>query len=184
VGLFDTPQIDLFGSTRPAGSAPGAVQAAERGAFEAAEQGAVQPAEVGAIRPAERGAAGIAGRGVPAPAQVAAEATPEWTVSPATSSKVATSGRGEAAAIAPVAAGAPDGGKLSADALAVLTALAALGGWRSKSEILEQSGLPAPRWSRVIGELVDAGRVERQGEKRWVRYRVVVGGTTTAGQLS
>ncbi|MBI5485738.1 MAG: restriction endonuclease [Deltaproteobacteria bacterium] len=53
----------------------------------------------------------------------------------------------------------------------VLAALEKLGGWRSKAEIIEAAGIDVGAWSAAIAELLAAGAVEQQGEKRGTKYR-------------
>ncbi|MFO8074054.1 MAG: type IIL restriction-modification enzyme MmeI, partial [Polyangia bacterium] len=65
---------------------------------------------------------------------------------------------------------------LSEEAGAVLAALDEIGDWASKGDILDKAGIPAARWTRAIGELLDAGKAERTGERRGTRYRRRTGG--------
>ena len=46
-------------------------------------------------------------------------------------------------------------------------------GWHAKSDILGATGISNSQWSAAIAELIVNGRIERQGEKRGARYRVV-----------
>jgi len=55
----------------------------------------------------------------------------------------------------------------------VLTFLKLNIGLHAKAEILAATGVPEGRWNAVIAELLVAGRVERQGEKRAARYRYI-----------
>ena len=49
------------------------------------------------------------------------------------------------------------------------------GGWRSRAEIIEAVSTDARAWNAAIAELLAAGDVGRQGEKRGTRYRRVGG---------
>lgn len=71
----------------------------------------------------------------------------------------------------PAAYAAPPPADLSEDAGAILAALDEIGDWAAKDEILGKAGIPAARWNRTINELVDAGKVERRGERRAMKYR-------------
>lgn len=53
----------------------------------------------------------------------------------------------------------------------ILQYLKARPGWHGKSAILEGSGADAKAWNAAIKELLEAGKVERQGEKKGARYR-------------
>jgi hypothetical protein len=65
---------------------------------------------------------------------------------------------------------APSNGQASD---AIHTFLKTNTGWHGKSAVLEGSGVDASEWNAAIKELLDAGKVERQGEKKGARYRVV-----------
>jgi hypothetical protein len=54
---------------------------------------------------------------------------------------------------------------------AILGYLQAHTGWHGKAAILEATGLDASEWNGTIKELLEAGKVERQGEKKGARYR-------------
>jgi hypothetical protein len=60
-------------------------------------------------------------------------------------------------------------------ATAILAFLTTRTGWHVKSDILGATGSPDNQWNASINELVSAGKVERQGEKRGTRYRAVGG---------
>jgi predicted RecB family endonuclease len=49
-------------------------------------------------------------------------------------------------------------------------------GWHAKSDILAVTGITDGQWNAAIADLIAHGRVERQGEKRGARYRVVTEG--------
>lgn len=49
--------------------------------------------------------------------------------------------------------------------------LSAHPGWHGKSAILAATGTDAAAWNAAIKELLEAGKVERQGEKKGARYR-------------
>lgn len=44
-------------------------------------------------------------------------------------------------------------------------------GWHGKSAILAATGTDAAAWNAAIMELLEGGKVERQGEKKGARYR-------------
>lgn len=46
--------------------------------------------------------------------------------------------------------------------------------WRSRSDVLDNTGLTSADWTQAIRELLDAGLVERAGEKRGTRYRAKI----------
>lgn len=54
---------------------------------------------------------------------------------------------------------------------AILGYLQAHAGWHGKAGILEATGVEASEWNAAIKELLEAGKVERQGEKKGARYR-------------
>ena len=49
-------------------------------------------------------------------------------------------------------------------------------GWHAKSDIVAATGITDGQWNAAIAELIANGKVERQGEKRGARYRVVTEG--------
>jgi hypothetical protein len=49
-------------------------------------------------------------------------------------------------------------------------------GWHAKSDILGATGITNSQWSVAVAELIADGRIERRGEKRGARYRVVTMG--------
>jgi hypothetical protein len=48
-------------------------------------------------------------------------------------------------------------------------------GWHAKAEILAATGTAEGQWKAAIDELIGAGKIERQGEKRGARYRIQPG---------
>jgi hypothetical protein len=58
----------------------------------------------------------------------------------------------------------------------VLLHLKANPGWHAKADVLAATALPAGQWNAAINDLISGGKVERQGEKRGTRYRVVESG--------
>ena len=58
----------------------------------------------------------------------------------------------------------------------ILEWLRANTGWHSKDSILRGTGIPDARWKSTIKSLLSDSSVERQGEKRGVRYRAVTDG--------
>lgn len=55
---------------------------------------------------------------------------------------------------------------------AILGFLNAHDDWFAKAEILTSTGITDGQWTKAIAELIKQGKVERQGERRKVRYRV------------
>lgn len=49
-------------------------------------------------------------------------------------------------------------------------------GWHAKSDIVSAIGITDGQWNAAIAELIADNRIERQGEKRGARYRVVTEG--------
>jgi predicted RecB family endonuclease len=58
-----------------------------------------------------------------------------------------------------------------AQTLVILRFLSAHSGWHAKAAILSATGITDGQWSAAIADLIAAGRVERQGERRGARYR-------------
>ncbi len=54
---------------------------------------------------------------------------------------------------------------------AILGYLQAHAGWHGKAAVLEATGIEATEWNAAIKELLEAGKVERQGVKKGARYR-------------
>jgi hypothetical protein len=46
-------------------------------------------------------------------------------------------------------------------------------GWHAKADVLAATGITDGQWNAAIADLISGGRVERQGEKRGARYRIV-----------
>lgn len=63
---------------------------------------------------------------------------------------------------------APSNGQASG---AFLKFLRANSGWHGKSAILEGSGVSADAWNPTIKQLLEDGKVERQGEKKGAKYK-------------
>jgi len=59
---------------------------------------------------------------------------------------------------------------------AIVECLKAHAGWHAKSHIVAATGITDGQWSAAIADLIANGKVERQGEKRGARYRVVTEG--------
>lgn len=55
----------------------------------------------------------------------------------------------------------------------ILAYLAAHPGWFAKSAIVEATGVDVANWNAAIKGLLEAGKVERQGEKKGARYRAM-----------
>lgn len=58
-------------------------------------------------------------------------------------------------------------------AAAILDFLRSARGWHAKSDIVAATGLSDGQWNTLIADLVARGLVERQGERRGARYRLV-----------
>lgn len=56
---------------------------------------------------------------------------------------------------------------------AIVEHLKAHPGWHAKSDILAATGITDGQWNTAINELLASGKVERQGERRGARYRVL-----------
>lgn len=56
---------------------------------------------------------------------------------------------------------------------AIVEYLKAHAGWHAKSDIVAATGITDGQWNAAIADLIAYGKVERQGEKRGARYRVV-----------
>jgi hypothetical protein len=61
-------------------------------------------------------------------------------------------------------------------AQAIAEHLRAHPGWHAKSDIVAGTGIKDGQWNAAIADLIANGKVERQGEKRGARYRVVTKG--------
>jgi len=59
---------------------------------------------------------------------------------------------------------------------AIFEYLKADAGWHAKSDILAVTGITDGQWNAAMADLIASGRIERQGEKRGARYRVVTEG--------
>ena len=58
-------------------------------------------------------------------------------------------------------------------ATVILGFLDAHDGWHAKADVLAGTGITDGQWNTAIFELLSGGRVERQGERRGARYRVL-----------
>ena len=59
-------------------------------------------------------------------------------------------------------------------AMAILGLLSTQNGWHAKeSDVLAATSITDGQWSASIVDLMATGKVERQGERRGTRYRVV-----------
>ena len=56
---------------------------------------------------------------------------------------------------------------------AVLDWLLNRGGWHAKADILSSIGIADGQWNAAIADLIASSKVERQGERRGARYRIV-----------
>lgn len=56
---------------------------------------------------------------------------------------------------------------------AIHSFLGARGNWHAKADVLAATGITEGQWNVAIADLISGGRVERQGEKRGARYRLV-----------
>jgi hypothetical protein len=46
-------------------------------------------------------------------------------------------------------------------------------GWHAKADVLAATGITDGQWNVAITDLISRGRVERQGERRGTRYRLI-----------
>ena len=60
---------------------------------------------------------------------------------------------------------------------AIVQYLKAHAGWHAKSDILAVTGITDGQWNTAIADMIACGRIERQGERRGARYRIVGDGT-------
>lgn len=67
----------------------------------------------------------------------------------------------------------PSAGYRAGPAHAILDFLSSSPGWHAKSDIVAATGLSDGQWNTLIADLVARGLVERQGERRGARYRLV-----------
>lgn len=58
---------------------------------------------------------------------------------------------------------------------AILGFLSAHDGWHAKADVLAATDITDGQWNTSIAELIASGRIERQGEKRGARYRLIKG---------
>jgi hypothetical protein len=56
---------------------------------------------------------------------------------------------------------------------AVAEYLKARPGWHAKADVLVATGITDGQWNAAITDLISRGRVERQGERRGTRYRLI-----------
>jgi type I restriction-modification system DNA methylase subunit len=63
-------------------------------------------------------------------------------------------------------------------ATAVIEYLGSHSGWHAKADVLAATGITDSNWNAAISELIDRGKVERQGERRGARYRATDAGGT------
>lgn len=61
----------------------------------------------------------------------------------------------------------------TAPAKEILDFLSAHAGWHAKADVLAATYITDGQWNGAIAELISAGKVERQGEKRGARYRFI-----------
>ena len=64
-------------------------------------------------------------------------------------------------------------------ATAILGFLSAHDGWHAKADVLAATSITDGQWNAAITDLINGGRVERQGEKRGARYRATTGVKTS-----
>lgn len=60
---------------------------------------------------------------------------------------------------------------------AIVQYLKAHAGWHAKSDILAVTGITDGQWNTAIADMIACGRIERHGERRGARYRIVGDGT-------
>jgi hypothetical protein len=58
---------------------------------------------------------------------------------------------------------------------AIVEYLSARTGWHAKADVLAATGITDGQWNTTIADLIADGKVERQGERRGTRYRILVG---------
>lgn len=58
---------------------------------------------------------------------------------------------------------------------AIAEYLKARPGWHAKADVIDATGITDGQWNAAIADLLVAGKVERQGERRGARYRIVDG---------
>ncbi|WP_420464647.1 Eco57I restriction-modification methylase domain-containing protein [Panacagrimonas sp.] len=56
---------------------------------------------------------------------------------------------------------------------AIAEYLSAHPGWHAKADVLAATGITDGQWNATITDLISRGRVERQGERRGARYRLI-----------
>jgi hypothetical protein len=61
----------------------------------------------------------------------------------------------------------------AAEEVRLMEALEARSAWAGKAELVADTGISPSRWPKLIRELEERGKVERQGERRGARYRIV-----------
>ncbi|MBL8264059.1 MAG: ATP phosphoribosyltransferase regulatory subunit [Xanthomonadaceae bacterium] len=70
-------------------------------------------------------------------------------------------------------AGIADSANDVTPATAILGFLRARDGWHAKAEVIAATGITDGQWNVVIADLIAGGKVERQGERRGTRYRLI-----------
>jgi hypothetical protein len=60
-------------------------------------------------------------------------------------------------------------------ATAILGFLRTHDGWHAKADVLDATGITDGQWNAAIADLISDGKVERQGERRGARYRIIKG---------
>jgi hypothetical protein len=58
---------------------------------------------------------------------------------------------------------------------AIVEYLNAHPGWHAKAHVLAATGITDGQWNATIADLITGGKIERQGERRGTRYRLLVG---------
>lgn len=71
-------------------------------------------------------------------------------------------------------AGASSGSAITGVQQAVLDHLRKQSTWYAKADILAATKMLEAQWKMTIDELISAGKIEKQGEKRGTRYRAVI----------
>lgn len=72
-------------------------------------------------------------------------------------------------------AGAAANANGATPASAIVEFLSIRVGWHAKGDVLAAIGITDGQWNTAIKDLISAGKVERQGERRGVRYRIQSG---------
>ena len=67
----------------------------------------------------------------------------------------------------------PAASRTTDPAATILYFLKTRDGWHAKVDILAVTGIQGRQWNAAINHLMESGKVERQGERRGARYRLI-----------